>query len=61
MNNKGQFSSISWRGGSVSGLVFIGGLIVYFFSDKFLGVLLMISGVVLAFFMSPIGRRLLSG
>ncbi len=58
MNKKGQFSSISWRGGSVSGLVVIAGLIIYFFKDQFIGVVLILLGLAAALIMSPVGRRL---
>ncbi len=59
MNKRAQFSSIRWSGGSVSGLVVIAGLIVYFIGDKSLGTMLMILGLAAAFFMSPVGRSVL--
>lgn len=59
MNKFGQFSSIRWAGGSVSGLVVIVGLIIYLAADKSFGTLLILLGLAAAVFMSPIGRAVL--
>jgi len=59
MNKKGQFSSILWRGSSVSALVAIVGLIIYLVGDKSTGILLIILGLAATVIMSPIGRAII--
>ncbi len=59
MNKKGQFSSISWKGSSVSGLVAIVGLIIYLTGDRGTGVTLIVLGLGAALIMSPIGRSII--